>query len=161
VPYVRTSCEYYRLWSQTLLSDQSMSSAISLSDVFNEKTQSACALPNVSGIPAVVGRGRGRLLPVPGARRSSCVLTDAHAWFFDWTFQRPLRGIQETFLLVKAAHGAALRFALEGEVWTAFGPIPLRRYRGRTCSRRHTTSSRHRRDNVVRGRRVGSDQTFV
>jgi hypothetical protein len=62
---------------------------------------------------------------------ASGLLTDTPAWSFDSTSQRPLRGIQETFLLVKAARGAPVRvgFALEGEVRTAFGPIPLRRYR--------------------------------
>jgi hypothetical protein len=62
---------------------------------------------------------------------ASGLLTDAPAWSFDSTSQRPLRGILETFLLVKAPRGAPVRvgFALEGEVRTAFGPIPLRRYR--------------------------------
>lgn len=80
---------------------------------------------------SVEGKQEEQVLRYEPRINASGLLTDAPAWSFDSTSQRPLRGIQETFLLVKAARGAPVRvgFALEGEVRTAFGPIPLRRYR--------------------------------
>lgn len=79
---------------------------------------------------AVEGKQDEQVLRYEPRITASGLLTDAPAWSFDSTSQRPLRGIQETFLLVKAARGASVRvgFSLEGEVRTAFGPIPLRRY---------------------------------
>ena len=62
---------------------------------------------------------------------SAGLLTDSPSWTFTSVDKRGLVATNEIFLLLRVHKGAGLvaRFVVGGEVQTAFGPIPLLKYR--------------------------------